>query len=83
LRLFPKMKPALKGRIFQDIENIQEMWWNWKVFHNRSSRNVSNSGNIVGLIAQLLKGGTSMVTPPSKLYVYRYEAWSKIIPVTS
>jgi hypothetical protein len=25
LRLFPKMKPALKGRIFQDIENIQEM----------------------------------------------------------
>jgi hypothetical protein len=25
LCLFPKIKPAIKGRIFQDIENIQEI----------------------------------------------------------
>jgi hypothetical protein len=34
-----------KGRIFQDTEDIQKMWrWNLNLFHNTSSKNVSNSG---------------------------------------
>jgi len=24
-------------------------WWHWKLFHNRSSRSVSNIGSIIGL----------------------------------
>jgi hypothetical protein len=36
--LFPKIKSALKGRIFQDIEDIQKMWRHWKQFNNRSSK---------------------------------------------
>jgi len=42
------------------------MWWRqWKLFHNRSSKNVSNSGNIVEPRAQLLKRSTSKVNPLS------------------
>jgi len=43
----------------------------WKLFHNRSSKNVSNSSSssIVGLL--------------NKLWVYRYMACTKIIPGTS
>jgi hypothetical protein len=38
-RLFPKIKCALKGRRFQDTEDIQKMWRrHWKLFHNRSSK---------------------------------------------
>jgi hypothetical protein len=45
---FPKIKSALKGRRFQDIEDIQKMWRrHWKLFHNRISKDVSNSGSIV------------------------------------
>jgi hypothetical protein len=44
------------------------MWWrHWKLFHNRSSKNVSTSGNIVELSTELLKGNTSKVIPLSKL----------------
>jgi hypothetical protein len=44
--LFPKIRSALKGRRFRDIEDPQKKMsrWHWKVFHNRSSKNVSNSG---------------------------------------
>jgi hypothetical protein len=51
--LLPKMKSALKGRNFQDKFKTYEKMWrqHWKLFHNRSSRNVSNSGSIVGLSA--------------------------------
>jgi hypothetical protein len=27
------------------------MWWHRKLFHNSSSKNISNSGNIIGLSA--------------------------------
>jgi hypothetical protein len=44
------------------------MWRrHWKLFHSRSSKNVSNSGSIVGLSAHLLNGSTSKVTALSKL----------------
>jgi len=37
--LFPEIKSALKGQIFQDIEDIQETrWQHWKLFDNRSSK---------------------------------------------
>jgi hypothetical protein len=42
-------------------------WWNWKLFHNRSFRNISNNGSIIGLSSQLLKGSTSKVTSLSNL----------------
>jgi len=38
-----------------------------KAVHIRSFKNVSNSGNIVGLSAQLLKGSTSNLIPLIKL----------------
>jgi hypothetical protein len=84
LRLFPKIKCALKGWIFQYIGVVQEKFVDGtkKLFHN-SSKNVSNSGSIIGLSAQLLKGSTSKVTPLNKLWVYRYEARNEIIPRTS
>jgi hypothetical protein len=41
-QLFPQTKFALKGRMW---------WWHWKLFHNRSSRNVSNSHSLIGLSA--------------------------------
>jgi hypothetical protein len=50
LWIFRKIKCALKGLRFQDIENIQKMWrWHRKLFHNRSSKNISNSGSIIEL----------------------------------
>jgi len=49
--LFPKIKSALKVWRFQDIEDFQNIWWwHWKPFHNRTTRNVSNSGSIIGLV---------------------------------
>jgi hypothetical protein len=37
LWLFPKIKSALKGRGFQDTEDIQKIWRQyWKLFHNQS-----------------------------------------------
>jgi hypothetical protein len=82
--LFPKIKSALEWQRFQDNKDIQKMWqWHWKLFHNRSVKNISNSSSIVGLSAQLLMGTTSKVTPLSKLQLYRYEACNKIIPGTS
>jgi hypothetical protein len=51
-RLFPKIKSALKGRKFKDIENIQNIWRrHWKTIHKRNTKNVSNSGSHVGLSA--------------------------------
>jgi hypothetical protein len=47
--LFPNIKSALKRRRFQDIKDIKKMWQHWKLFHNRSSKNVSNNGSITGL----------------------------------
>jgi hypothetical protein len=48
--LFLNMKCALEGRIFKDSEDQKKMWWwHWKLFHNRSSKNVSNSGTIIRL----------------------------------
>jgi hypothetical protein len=51
--LFPKIKPALKGRRFQDTEDIQKkkVITALKAIHNRSSKNVSNSGSIIGISA--------------------------------
>jgi len=51
--LFPKIKSALKEWRFQDTEDInkKKKWWHWKIFHNRSSKNVSKSDSIVGLSA--------------------------------
>jgi len=43
-----------------------------KAIPQQCCKNVSNSGNIVGLSAQLFKGSTSNVTPLRKLQVYRY-----------
>jgi hypothetical protein len=52
LWLFPKINSALMERRFQGTEGIQKMWrMRWKVFHNRNSKNVSNSASIVGLSA--------------------------------
>jgi hypothetical protein len=67
--VFPKINSTLKGRKFQDIEDNQKTWrQHWKLFHNRTSKNVSSSGSIVGLNAYLIRGSTSKVTPLSKLY---------------
>jgi len=45
LLLFPKIKPALKGRRFLDVENIQKQVWrrHWKLLHNSSYKNTANS----------------------------------------
>jgi hypothetical protein len=51
LWLFPKIKSVLKGRRFQDSEDIKKCDYHWKLFNNRSSKNVSNSGSIIGLSA--------------------------------
>jgi hypothetical protein len=38
------------GQIFQDSEYNKIIWRRyWKIFHNRTLKNASNSGNIVGL----------------------------------
>jgi hypothetical protein len=45
LWLFPKIKSALKQRRLEDFEDIQKKkWLHWKLFHNRCSKNISNSG---------------------------------------
>jgi hypothetical protein len=50
--VFLKIKSTLKGLRFQGIEHIQEMLLRyWKPIHNKNSKNVFNSGSIVGLIA--------------------------------
>jgi hypothetical protein len=49
--LFPKIKSALKKRGFQDNEDVHKCDDSTEFLHNRSSKNVSNSGSIVGLIA--------------------------------
>jgi hypothetical protein len=48
--LFPKVKSALKGRIFQGNENIQKMWRRMapKVIPQQEFRNIANSGSIFG-----------------------------------
>jgi histone-lysine N-methyltransferase SETMAR len=52
LWLFPKIKSTLKGRRFQDTEDIKKcVTTALKAIHNRSSKNVSSSSNIVGLSA--------------------------------
>jgi len=49
--LFPKIKCVLKVWRFQDTEEIKKKmwWWQWKLSHNKSFKNVSNSGSIVGI----------------------------------
>jgi hypothetical protein len=50
--LFPKTKSALKCWRFQDTEDIQKTWRKHvKIFHNRNSKDISNSDSIVGLNA--------------------------------
>jgi hypothetical protein len=63
--LFSKIKSIIKGRRFQDIEDIRKKKSDdtESCSNKRSSKNVS----IVGLSAQLLKGSTSKVSPLSKL----------------
>jgi hypothetical protein len=56
------MKSALKGRRFQDIEDIQE-----NVTKELSSKNFSNSGSIVDQSAQLFKGTASKMSPLTTL----------------
>jgi hypothetical protein len=67
--LFPKIKSALKGRIFQDIYGIQRKCDDGTEIYSTTGvpKNVSNSCSIVGLRAELLKGSTTKVTPHSKL----------------
>jgi hypothetical protein len=64
-----KIKSALKGRIHQDIEDIQQMWrWHWKLFQTGVRKMFPTvAGSFVGLNAKLLKGSTLKVTPLSKL----------------
>jgi transposase len=62
LRLFTKIKSALKGRRFHDIY-VKKVTTVLRAVRQQ----VFNSGSIVGLSAQLLKGSTSKVTPLSKL----------------
>jgi hypothetical protein len=64
-----KKQSVLKERRFRDNEDIQKkkLRWHWKLFHNRSSRNVSNSGSIVALSAQVMKESTLNLTLLSKL----------------
>jgi hypothetical protein len=54
---FQKIKSDLKERILQDTENIEEIWrWLWKLFHNRSSKIVPNSGSITVLLHSCSRG---------------------------
>jgi hypothetical protein len=53
----PKIKSALKGRIFQDTEDIQKnVTMALKAIPHQEFQNISNSGNIVGQSAKLLWG---------------------------
>jgi hypothetical protein len=47
--------------------HLQIKGWQWKLFCNRSTKYVSNSGSIVGLSVQLLKGSILRVIPLHKL----------------
>jgi hypothetical protein len=69
-------------RIFRILKTSKKMWRrHWKLFHNRSSKNVSNSGRLhhwdkcIAAQGEYFEGA-----PLSKLWVHRYEAWNKIIP---
>jgi hypothetical protein len=64
-----KIKSALKERRFQDTEDNPPKYVATvlKAIPQKSSQTVPNSGSIVGVSAQLLKGSTSKVTPLSKL----------------
>jgi len=61
-----RTKVYLKGQDIRMLKMSKKMWQRWKLFHN-SSKNVSNSGSIIGLSSQLLKGSPLKVTPFSKL----------------
>jgi hypothetical protein len=54
--LFSKIKAALKGQKFQDIEDIQKMWWHWKLFHNRGFKNVPTMTASLGLVLSCSRG---------------------------
>jgi hypothetical protein len=55
--LFPKSKPALKGRRFLDTEDIKKGDDSTESYSTTEvTKNVSNSCSIVGLNAQLPKG---------------------------
>jgi hypothetical protein len=50
--MFPKRNSALKGRGFQDIEDIQKkVMTELKAVPEQEFQNVSNSGSIVELMA--------------------------------
>jgi len=71
LRKWPEfwLLPFSKNKVCLKETNNQKMWYHWKLLHYRSSKNVSNSGSILGLSAYLLKGSTSEVIPLSKLHI--------------
>ena len=47
--LFPKFKSPLKGKRFQTINEIQEIWWgSWWCFQQRILQSVLNSGKDTG-----------------------------------
>jgi hypothetical protein len=66
--MFRKIKSALRGQRLQDTEDMQQnVTMTPRAIPQQEFQNVSNSGNIVGLSAQLLKGSTWKVTPLSEL----------------
>jgi hypothetical protein len=73
---------ASKNKVYLKGMKISRYWrhphtqnrrWHWKLFRSRNSKHVSNSGNIVGLRAQLLKGSTLKATLLYKLLCI--QAW--------
>jgi hypothetical protein len=63
-----KMKPALRRRRFQDIENVQKMWrQHWKTFHNRRSKKFFQQWQHRWAKCIVAQWSTSKVTPLSKL----------------
>jgi hypothetical protein len=81
--LFPKLKCILKGRRFQDTEDIPPPpKKKCDGTESYSTTGVPDSGNIVGLNAMLTNGSASKMTFLSEPEVYRYAACN-IIPGTS
>jgi hypothetical protein len=70
LQAIPSNKVCSKGTKTSGYwRHLKGKMWrrHWKLFHDRCSKNVSSSGSIVGLSAQMLMGSTVKVTPLSKL----------------
>jgi hypothetical protein len=65
--LFTKMKSILRGRKFQDTEDIKKCDDGTERYSTTGVPNISNSAGIVGLSAQLFNGIISKVTAPSNV----------------